>query len=90
MAALMVRDRPSLERSKQERLSVSVPANLVGYVRELAHRRNEAQSAIVAEALRRMLIEERREQIIEALIEDAAWHQEIAREGMAASPVLPE
>jgi excisionase family DNA binding protein len=34
--------------------------------------------------------ESRRQTMIEGLIEDAEWHQELAREGMAAAPELPE
>jgi predicted transcriptional regulator len=90
----MVRERPlaaSLERrSKQERLSVSVPADLAGYVRDTAERLNEAQSTIVAEALRRMRVQELRREIIEGLVQDAEWHQALAREGMAASAPLPD
>jgi predicted transcriptional regulator len=91
----MVRDRPTLaasldRRSKQERLSVSVPADLAGYVRDTAERLQEPQSTIVAEALRRMRVEELRREIMEGLVADAEWHQELAREGMAVSATLPE
>jgi hypothetical protein len=71
-------------------LTVSLPADLVGYVRDRAEQHQEAQSTIVAEALRRMFLEERRRAIIEGLIEDAEWHQEMAREGMAAAAPLPD
>lgn len=77
-------------RSKQERLSVSIPAELVAYVRDEAERLQEAQSAIVAEALRQMRIEGLRNEIMHGLIQDAEWHQEMAREGMVAAPRLSE
>lgn len=88
-------DRPSLgafleRRSKQERLTVSLPTDLISYVKDVAERYNEAQSAVVAEALRRMAVEERRRQLIDGLIEDAEWHQELAREEMAVVAPLPE
>lgn len=87
----MARGRPALggileRRSRQERLSVSLPTELVGYVRSRAQERSEPQSNVVAEALSRMLNDERKQSIIQGLIEDAEWHREMAREGMASAP----
>jgi alpha-D-ribose 1-methylphosphonate 5-triphosphate synthase subunit PhnG len=91
----MARERPTLggfpeRRSKQERMSISLPEELVGFVKARARERDEAQSAVIAEALLNMAREERRRVLMEGIIEDAEWNRELAREGAQASVRLPE
>jgi hypothetical protein len=90
----LVRERPSISASperrmiRQERLSVSLPADLVEFVKARAELRQEPQSFVVAEALRRLSREDRNRRIIQERIADAEEEQALAAEGMAiAAPV---
>lgn len=66
---------------RQERLSVTVPPDLAEYVRASAHSSNEAQSAIVADALRLHRREGRRIRTMLALEMNADLDAELAEEG---------
>ena len=60
-----------------ERLSVSLPAYLVEFVRVLAKQKGTTRSAIVAEAIAYLRIEERRFRNMAALQLDEAAAQEV-------------
>ncbi len=66
---------------RQARLSVTVPPDLAEYVRASAASSNEAQSAIVADALRLHRREIRRIRTMEALEMNADLDVELAEEG---------
>lgn len=59
------------KKIKQERISVSMPAELVQWVRETAEKNDTTISAVVAYALRQMKAEPMRQEIIRGLLEDA-------------------
>jgi metal-responsive CopG/Arc/MetJ family transcriptional regulator len=73
---------------KQMRLSVSLPADLVDWVRARAEVRSEAQSTVVAEALRQLQREERRQTSLRALTLNADFDRETAEEGTAVAATI--
>jgi metal-responsive CopG/Arc/MetJ family transcriptional regulator len=76
---------PVERRSRQERLTVSLPAELVEFVRARSEKTQEPQSAIVADALRRVAREERNRRIMRELISDSEEEVALAEEGLAIS-----
>lgn len=59
------------KRQKVERLSVSIPANLVQWVRETATKYETSMSAVVAESIRRVMAQELSNAMVEGLLEDS-------------------
>lgn len=60
------------KKTKQERLSISIPAELVYWVRATAQENNVTISAVIAYAIRQMKAEPMKQEIIKGLLEDAA------------------
>lgn len=79
-----------IAQRKQARLSVSLPAELVDWVRARAESRSQAQSAVVAEALRQLQRDERRQTSLAALALNAELDREIAEEGAAVAASIQD
>ncbi len=78
------------DRTRPERLSVSLPGYLVTFVRTRAEQTKTKQSTVVADALVRLQMEERRRRNMAALALDAEQDRRIADEAFGSAPPLPE
>lgn len=67
------------KKIKQERMSISIPADLAQWVRDTAQKNDTTISAVVAYAIRQMSLEARNKEISRALMED--YEEELKAEG---------
>ena len=74
---------------RQERMSISLPRELVVWVRSRARSTNKNQSAVLAEGIRSLQRAERRQKALEALRLDGDRDAEIAAEFRSVAPELP-
>lgn len=78
------------EERLAERMTISLPGSLADYVRRRAESTGEAQSAIVADAIRRDARERLEQEMIQGLIEDFELDTTEAARWEAASPPFAE